>query len=300
MMNNLHSSEMFEPLISIIIPSYNHGHLIENALNSVINQTYKNWEIIIVDNNSQDNTAAIVSSFGLEKQIRFLKIDNGGIIGKSRNYGIKNSNGEFIAFLDSDDWWHPNKLSESVRYLEKKADLVYHDLWLVRNQGQSSFREKVRTRNLSTPVFEDLLLKGNAITNSSVVIRKSILFRIGLLSEDPDFIAWEDFDCWLRVSMETEKFVKVPKILGYYWLGGGNTSNSERTIKILNEILLRYSKHFQMAASKGLYPSWIDYGILVAKIELGLLDFKNLISNLNYLSFQHKIKIIFKYFFFKK
>ena len=86
------------PLVSIIIPTFNHAKFISKALNSVKNQTYHNWEAIIIDNNSTDKTYKIFDKI-TDSRIRYLKINNNGIIAKSRNVGIKNANGEWIAFL---------------------------------------------------------------------------------------------------------------------------------------------------------------------------------------------------------
>ena len=117
------------PLISVVIPTYKHAHLIGRALKSVINQTYTNWEIIVVDNHSPDETDQVVQSF-LDSRIRLLKIHNKGIIATSRNMGIREAKGEWIAFVDSDDWWVSNKLQECVAHITKDVDLIYHELYL--------------------------------------------------------------------------------------------------------------------------------------------------------------------------
>ena len=100
---------MNEVLFSIILPTYDRSNLIKTAIESVINQEYKNWELIIIDNYSKDNTEELVKNFS-DKRIIFIKFKNNGIIAKSRNYGVKLAKGDYIAFLDSDDWWYPQKL----------------------------------------------------------------------------------------------------------------------------------------------------------------------------------------------
>ena len=102
-------STQFKPLVSIVIPTYNHAKFISKALKSILDQTFKDWEAIIIDNQSTDQTNDILSKYS-DPRIKSYKIDNNGIIAKSRNLGIKLSKGKWIAFLDSDDWWTSEKL----------------------------------------------------------------------------------------------------------------------------------------------------------------------------------------------
>ena len=97
------------PLVSVVIPTYNHANFLTRSLGSVVNQTYLNLEIIIVDNHSTDDTDLVIKSF-LDHRIKTFKIHNNGVIAASRNCGISHSNGDWIAFLDSDDYWLPSKI----------------------------------------------------------------------------------------------------------------------------------------------------------------------------------------------
>ena len=97
------------PLVSIIIPTYNRANDLKRALQSVFDQTFTDWEILVVDNHSIDETDSLIKSFN-DPKIKLLKIHNEGVIAKSRNLGFKHALGEYIAFLDSDDWWKPKKL----------------------------------------------------------------------------------------------------------------------------------------------------------------------------------------------
>jgi len=240
------------PLVSVVIPTYNRVKELECALTSVLSQTYSNWEILVVDNNSNDNTEEMIKKLN-DPRIKIHKIHNRGVIAASRNVGVKHSMGKYIAFLDSDDWWLPIKIEESVKYLEKGYDIIYHDLFLVRSYNQRFFFRKTKSRKLLTPIFDDLISKGNALNNSSVVVRGDIFKKINGFSEENKFIAIEDFDGWLRMAKLTNKFKRIPKTLGYYWIGGGNTSGLARTIKVteaiqsayVNEILSTNFKNLQ-------------------------------------------------------
>ncbi len=103
------------PKISVIIPTFNHGHYIKKAINSIFNQTYKNFEIIIVDDGSTDNTLDIISIYG--DSVRYIYQENRGLAG-ARNTGIQASKGEYLAFLDADDYFEAGNLGEKITFLE--------------------------------------------------------------------------------------------------------------------------------------------------------------------------------------
>ncbi len=286
--------EIKNPLVSIIIPTYNNGHLIGYAINSIIQQSYQNWEIIVIDNTSNDNSLELLEGYSKNINLRYFTIKNDGIIAKSRNHGIKHASGEFIAFLDSDDWWDPQKLKESLSVLNNGFDIVYHDLWEAKSHSVVWIKKKVKTRNLKSKIFTDLLLNGNGIINSSVVVRKSIVEKTGLISENITDIAWEDFEYWLRISTITEKFSRIKKCLGYYWVGGGNVSNPNKTLKILKEILLRYQTQFLNFGKQKLFPSWIYYGMLTSQIETKQIRLGDIKTVWPMLNLNHKMLILTK------
>ncbi len=103
---------MKNPLVSIIIPNYNKEEFLSICIQSVLNQTYKNFEIIIIDNFSSDRSLDVIKKF-IDARINLFQFQNNGIIAASRNFGIKKSNGKYLAFLDSDDYWMKDKLSKS-------------------------------------------------------------------------------------------------------------------------------------------------------------------------------------------
>jgi glycosyltransferase involved in cell wall biosynthesis len=227
------------PLVSVIIPTYNHARYLSKCLNSVFGQTYKNIEVIVVDNHSDDNTDEVLAGF-VDYRLRVLKIHNQGIIAKSRNAGIYASNGDLIAFVDSDDWWDPEKISISVNKIKQGADIVYHDLKIVVMRDQERYGRTLKTRQVKKPVFYDLLINGNAISTSSVVVRAELMRRIGGFSENKDIMAGEDYDAWIRLSKETELFEKVDVSMGYYWTGGGNYTTYERVKRYISAIRSMY------------------------------------------------------------
>jgi len=256
-----------KPLVSIVIPSYNRADDLKRALRSVSAQTYSNWEVIVVDNNSNDNTDDVLQSFN-ESRIRLFKIHNNGVIAASRNKGIRKARGEYIAFLDSDDWWMPQKLEVSMQSLEQGYDVFYHDLWGVKQESGQVFKKRMKGRHVSEPVYADLINKGNAISTSSVVVRKEVLQKVSGQSEDPELIAAEDFECWLRISRVTERFIYIPVILGYYWMGAENMSNAKRSLINLKRLQTLHIEPYNKENNPEL-PVWWEYAFARATYLVG-------------------------------
>lgn len=227
-------------LVSIIMPTYNHALFIGKAIKSVLNQTYHNYEVIVINNYSEDNTVDIVQGFK-DDRIRLLNFANNGIIAASRNMGICESRGEWIAFLDSDDFWYADKLEKCSEYFDKYS-LIYHALDIYTDNGR---RGRVTTRKVKSPIVKDLLLGGNPIANSSVCVKKRCIDEVGMLCEDASLKAIEDFDLWIRVSKNTEDFKFINKSLGGYWVGSGNVSaqSLEKAIERKKEL---YKKHLDV------------------------------------------------------
>ena len=138
------SPSIKQPLVSVVMPTYNYAQFIGDAIGSVLDQTYKNIELIIIDNYSDDNTEEIIASFN-DTRIKYKKFRNNGIIAASRNIGISESRGKYIAFLDSDDMWKPAKIEKQIKLLENDENvfLVYSRYAVIRN---GLFRENLPKR----------------------------------------------------------------------------------------------------------------------------------------------------------
>jgi glycosyltransferase involved in cell wall biosynthesis len=259
------------PLVSIIIPTYNRAEDLQRALQSVFDQTFSDWEVLVVDNHSIDETDSLIKSFN-DPKIKLFKIHNAGVIAASRNLGLQHALGEYIAFLDSDDWWLPKKLEESIKYMSHGADVVYHDLFYVKKPGQRFNWRRTWRRKLKSPVFYDLIENGNTLINSSVVVRKKLLNAIQGLSEDKDMVGSEDYDAWLRIAQISEKFQKIPDTLGFYWAGGGGTTNPIRTLNATQAIEKKYANTISdLDARHSIY--WLNY--TKGRAYFCLKDFEN-------------------------
>jgi glycosyltransferase involved in cell wall biosynthesis len=200
------------PKISVIIPAYNAEKYLAETIESVLTQTYDNHEVIAVDDGSTDDTLRVLRSF--EPQITVLSKPNGGPA-TARNMAIRNSTGEYLAFLDSDDIWTKDKLREQAGFLVQHPEiglLFSEALMFVVENGEKKILKKIGyTVN---PTFCSLLW-GNYIPNSTVVIRRSCLDQIGLLNENRDLIASEDYEYWMRIARRFS-IAGIAKPLAYY------------------------------------------------------------------------------------
>ena len=211
------------PFISVIIPTYNHSHFLKCALQSVIDQKYDNLEVLVVDNNSHDNTDEVVLAFN-DDRIKLYKIHNNGVIAASRNLGIRKSKGDWIAFLDSDDLWYSTKfetIMESI--LSETFDVISTDEIMVNIEtGQKKI---LRYGPYTNDFYKTMLLYGNRLSTSATIVRasfiknKEIYFR-----EYREFITVEDYDLWLRLALFDARFKFINKIEGEYIIHGDNSS----------------------------------------------------------------------------
>ena len=225
-----------KPLISVVIPSFNHAKWIGAAIDSVILQTYKNFELLIIDNNSTDFTDDILANYS-DIRIRVVKVENLGSIAFSRNRALDLARGEWIAFLDSDDIWDEDKLEKCAMLFNKDTDLIYHHLRIISESKQSSQINGIFSRPLKQPVFLDLLLNGNTIATSSVVVRTKTISRIKGMREELSLSGVEDYNTWIRISRNTDKFKLVDKYLGGYRLHQNNASSRNDRETIWNALV---------------------------------------------------------------
>ena len=246
---------------SIIIPIYK-CKFFERAINSVRNQKYRKWELIIVDNNSDYSVKRFLDKIR-DNRIKYYRISNNGIIGKSRNLGIKNSKNEWICFLDSDDYWFSNKLDETLKIIQKKKyDLIHHNMY-VDKDPLKIFKSKLYDYNIKNQKikFEDLILNGNNIIQSTVVVKKKILKKVKFFSNKKELVAWEDFDLWLKIAKITNKFYLIDKCLGGYYVSKNKNEKLKRFIKNISEFKKKY--RLDISAIKKKFNTknlwWIEY-----------------------------------------
>ena len=183
-----------KPQVSVIIPTYNRGWILKEAIDSVLAQDYKDLELIVVDDGSTDNTFEILASYG--NDIKVLFQENKGV-SAARNRGITEASGQLIAFLDSDDLWLPRKLSTQIDFFNQMPDALIcqtEEIW-VRNGIRVN--PKKRHKKPSGMIFEPSL-ELCLVSPSAVMTRRSLFDRVGEF--DVTLSACEDYDLWLRIS----------------------------------------------------------------------------------------------------
>ena len=175
-------------IVSVIIPTYNRADLIRETIDSVLSQTYPEFEILICDDGSTDNTQEIINSYN-DSRIKYLYQKNSGLPAKARNLGLQVAKGSYIAFVDSDDIWLPTKLAKQIQILQKKPQImaVASNAIVFPLKEHKAFKFK-QDKLIS---FDELLLE-NIIFNSSVLIKRQILDEIGFLDENPQLRVVEE------------------------------------------------------------------------------------------------------------
>ena len=183
----------YESLVSIIMPAYNCEKYVEEAINSVLAQTYQNWELIVIDDGSKDNTFQIITEFG-QKDSRIKPLQNEKNMGVSatRNRGIDLANGDWIAFLDSDDMWVPTKLEKQLKVAEEKsAEFLFTGASYIDEEGKP-FKGIFEIPEI---VSHKRLRYLNVISCSSVLIKKKFFNTIRMERDEMH----EDYAAWLRI-----------------------------------------------------------------------------------------------------
>lgn len=237
------------PLVSIVIPAYNAEHFILSTLKSVLNQTYRNFEIIVVDDGSKDKTKQLVDKFLNENNLQgqCFKQENKKIAA-ARNIGILLSKGEFIALLDHDDLWYPEKLIKVMAKFEEYPDI---DLICSRENIVRDGKILYQTNLISNSIkdlYSHLLIKGNCLSPSATVFRKHVGGNIGFFREDLELNTVEDYDFWLRFS-QIGKIYFLDEILGEYILVDTSASSKieyhyNNLISLFNDHLFRNKVNF--------------------------------------------------------
>ncbi|MBZ2166167.1 glycosyltransferase family 2 protein [Methanobacterium spitsbergense] len=227
-----------ELFVSIIIPTYNRANLITRAINSILDQSYTNYEIIVVDDGSTDNTKEVIQRFNEDKINYYVHKKNRGAAA-ARNTGIKYSKGDFIAFQDSDDKWLPEKLEKEMDVFLEASDkigVVYSGYWHIKDNKKIYIPTPKVTKKEGNIHFE--LLKGNFVSGLSV-IRKICFKKVGLYDENLPNL--EDWELYIRISKYFSfKFIDEPLSIAYCSSDSASI-NYSKNLKS-SEIILK--KHF--------------------------------------------------------
>ncbi len=270
-----------KPLVSVIVPTFNRGNIITETIQSVIAQTYPHWELLVVDDGSEDSTQAIVNGI-TDKRIRYFRLEHTGYIGRVRNHGIQNSTGSLIAFLDSDDLWIPAKLETQIDLLNKNPNACY-----VLSNGYQFGEGAIQTPDYGELFVGNLLLQileheRFCFYSPTLLFKKDVLEEIGLLDETVP--TTRDIEFFFRMASRFPGIFTNEKLAGIR-KHKGNTSekfnitsyyNSLNTLKSLLREQYISRKTFSNVASRYHYKM----GLLALVYEIpgqALKEFANCI-----------------------
>ena len=249
-------TEEKKPLVSVVMPAYNAELFIEEAIMSVVNQTVSDWELIVVDDCSQDNTVKIVQKMAeKDSRIQLIKNDVNMMVSKTRNLGIEISQGKYVALLDSDDYWKPNFLERIVLCIEKSnADLVYCSYELVGEQGQKVCNDFIVP--LST-TFDEAIVR-SAITCSTVLMKSEIAKN----NPFPTNVYHEDITLWFTLLRDGKIARGDQTVLASYRQRSGSRSSDK--IRSARKRWIVYRKHLKLPFFKSVFVmiKYAYYGIL--------------------------------------
>ena len=227
------------PTVSVIIPAYNATKYIGEALNSVFAQTFSSYEVIVINDGSEDTEELERELKRYPESLRYIKQENRGAA-VARNTGLRAAVGEFVAFLDADDTWLPSFLEKQMEFLKgSKADLVYADAFLSGDSRLAgrTFMQLEPSRSEVTP--ENLLAIKVTVLTSTVLARKEPIFEVGLFDET--FRRGQDFDLWLRLAKRGARFAYKDEVLAHHrivatGLSGDTISQLKRTLAVFEAI----------------------------------------------------------------
>ena len=289
---------MNSPLISTIIPTFNSGKFIKDTIESIFNQTYNNIEIIVFDDNSTDSTIKICESFSRYSNFKLIKAGyHTGNIAKARNFAINNSNGEYVAFLDSDDLWEQNKIEEQMKYTDDNDFICSNAKVIDENNNIISEVYFSNIVDLDKIRITDLLID-NLVITSSVLSKKELIIKAGYFSESLGNLA-EDYALWLNIVKINEiKYIK--ESLTRYRRHKSNSSFKDdlyrvemlkETVKLRNQYVSKDNIELHKVAIKGIMTIKNE----LAEIYLNNNMFKDSLKNINYILRYYIPKLSFQY-----
>jgi glycosyltransferase involved in cell wall biosynthesis len=247
-----------DPFFSVVIPTHQARDFVVRAVESVLRQDFTSLEVVVVDNGSTDGTREALERIS-DPRVHYRWQEDSGLPADSRNKGIQGARGEWIAFLDADDSWRPNKLQRVFDAISTSPDVtvICHDVEVV---GTTGSRLGARAYRLDErPVAAQLLYRGNFLTTSAMAVAKSALLAIGGFDVRPEYRTTEDYDAWLRLAERGERFAVIPETLGEYLVHPGGASS--RLVPHYEAFMRVFDAHCLTAAENG----WLDVAAALAR-----------------------------------
>jgi len=234
-----------QPKISVIIPTYNKAQYLKEAIESVLNQAYKEIEVIVIDDGSTDDTGEVIKSFDDTRIIYFFQKNKGPAA--ARNSGLKKAKGRYVAFLDSDDLWLSGKLKRQMDFIEKnpEIELLGTGCYEITDKGKIIGKKIFPIKN---KILQKDLIKYNPFIQSSIIIRREVFGKVGLYNQK--FRESEDYDLWLRIA-ENHKIANLvePLVMKRYYKEGLSPAKDKEQLYFVLEAK-------KAAIHRGQYSKW--------------------------------------------
>ncbi len=244
------------PFFSVVIPTYNRAHCVTRAVDSVLAQTFTNFECIVVDDGSTDETQQLLSPY--KNKIQYQYIAHSGV-SVARNTGIALAKGEWLAFLDSDDLWLPGKLAEQYAFIQSHPEILIHQTDEVWVRKGNRVNPKKKHQKKEGYIFEDCLHLC-LVSPSAVVVHRSVFERVGMFDERMP--ACEDYDLWLRVAWQYYIGFIPEKLIVKY---GGHSDQLSASLWGMDRFrvyaLCKLLAHFGSLIPQGYYQKAIEVAL---------------------------------------
>lgn len=248
---------MVNPLVSIVTPVFNSSDFLQTSIHSVISQTYTNWEHIIVDDCSSDNSVEIIKEIAKsEPRLKLLQLPKNMGAGPARNLAIKEAKGKYIAFLDSDDYWIPEKLNIQIKYMENNQIAFSHSSYGFLNEKGLEIRKPFYVSN--HPITYTDLLKRTEISCLTAIYNQQIIGKIYM----PDFRRKQDYAYWLSILKKGYKSYPQNNVLAYYRQRKGSSTNSKYKLILKHYYFLKDNEGLSSINAFIYTLYWIKNGLV--------------------------------------
>lgn len=251
------------PFVSVVIATYNMGQYINQAVDSILQQTWKNLEVIVIDDGSTDNTTKVMSNYQTDSRVHYIRTENQGQP-KAKNRGIQNTRGDFIAFCDADDLWEKNKLEVQMPLFENpRVGVVYSEVSNIDENNRRYINKASETRH--SGIITNHMLIENFVPFGTAVIRRECVEKNGMFDEE--FRMGIDWDLWLRYSLDWE-FAYTPERTYIYRVWSGQMSTNYRgRYEFATRILKKFiANNGNQLDTKYVKKAWADMHIREAVI----------------------------------
>lgn len=249
---------MHQPTVSVILPTYNRARLVGRSIESVLRQTYEDFELIVVDDGSTDDSAAILAHYERDPRVRVVRLDRNRGVSTARNAGADAATGKYLAYNDSDDVWHPDKLEKQMRAMLSASDDDYAVCYARRTLIAGSHVRIIPDQpsdQLQGDLYSTLL--GKSVVGAGVtVVRRDAYFAVG--GWDPEQCRWDDWELALRLA-KRYKFIFLDEVLLTSYVSPDSIHGSNDhwpTVRIIRKHLDAYRAHPEMGK---LAAAWLWY-----------------------------------------